>query len=329
VQYTTLNEFINPKTNNMKNKIIRAATLLSAFALCSNYKAQNYFFDNITANGNALNKKIEWPTSPWGQGFAHKIYNDDYGGKTYLKIAGRHNSATFIDIATFTSDGLMGLGTNAPVTRFSIESNENQTSLGRNSLCAMRLSNGYTNAFGRRSEIQFGVDQNPNNILAVIASEYTAWSGSVGGDIVFGTSPGTSTAQVIERMRITSSGRLFVGTKRVISTHIHANADFQFDGKIACKELVVLDPTKWADYVFADGYQMKTLAEVETYYKQNRHLPDVPSEQEVKENGISTADMDATLLQKIEELTIYMVDYSKRVEKLEKENADLKARLEK
>lgn len=121
------------------------------------------------------------------------------------------------------------------------------------------------------------------------------------------------------RMVVKNNGQILFGAKKINATHLHANAQYQFDGKIACKELVVVDPTKWADFVFEKNYKLLPLKDVEAYYIQNKHLPNVPSEKEVKENGINTADMDAVLLQKIEELTLYIVQQQKEIEALKKE----------
>lgn len=93
-------------------------------------------------------------------------------------------------------------------------------------------------------------------------------------------------------------GRAYFGVQQIKSNHLHANSKYQFDGKIGCKELVVVDPTKWADFVFDENYKLLSLNEVENYYNKNKHLPSVPSEKDVKENGINTAEMDAILLQK-------------------------------
>ena len=80
------------------------------------------------------------------------------------------------------------------------------------------------------------------------------------------------------------------------------------DGIMAEKlKIAVKTSADWADYVFAKDYQLKTLEEVETYINENNHLPDVPSAEEVVESGIDVAQMDALLLQKIEELTLYVI----------------------
>ncbi len=130
-----------------------------------------------------------------------------------------------------------------------------------------------------------------------------------------------------EKVTIYADGRAYFGVQRILSSHPHANAVFQVSGKMACKELVVVDPSKWADFVFSKTYPLKSLKEVESFYLKHKHLPEVPSEEDVYKNGINTAEMDAVLLQKIEELFLYVVSQNKRMDVLEKENAELKALL--
>lgn len=126
------------------------------------------------------------------------------------------------------------------------------------------------------------------------------------------------------RLVIRPDGRMAFGRKQVVSSHPHANSIFQFDGKVACKELVVVDPAKWSDFVFKNNYRLMPLNQLEQYYKTFNHLPGVPSEAQVKKDGINIAEMDAVLLQKIEELTLYVVELNKKLEKLQKENTELK-----
>ncbi|MBZ0099188.1 MAG: hypothetical protein K8F30_08895 [Taibaiella sp.] len=71
----------------------------------------------------------------------------------------------------------------------------------------------------------------------------------------------------------------------------------------------------WSDYVFAEDYNLMPLDEVEKYITCNQHLPDVPSAETVVKEGIDVAQMDARLLQKIEELTLYLIEQQKRIEK--------------
>ena len=90
------------------------------------------------------------------------------------------------------------------------------------------------------------------------------------------------------------------------------------NGSIRAKEIVV--ETGWSDFVFEKNYNLKTLEEVERYIKDYGHLPNIPSESEVKANGVKLGEMDAKLLQKIEELTLYMIE-------IRKENEILKERI--
>ena len=104
------------------------------------------------------------------------------------------------------------------------------------------------------------------------------------------------------------------------TTAIPSGVKMAVNGKINCKEVEVTI-TGWSDYVFAKDYNLRTLEEVEAYIKENKHLPDVPSEKEVLENGVNVGEMNSTLLKKIEELTLYMIE-------LKKENEQMKAQIE-
>ncbi len=81
---------------------------------------------------------------------------------------------------------------------------------------------------------------------------------------------------------------------------------------------IVVDQHTWSDYVFHKNYRLPALLEVEDYIDENGHLPDVPSEREVLENGVDVAEMNSILLKKIEELTLYVIQQQKEIEKLKK-----------
>jgi hypothetical protein len=73
----------------------------------------------------------------------------------------------------------------------------------------------------------------------------------------------------------------------------------------------------WADFVFDKNYKLRPLSEVETYIKANNHLPEIPSTADVNKNGIDLAETQALLLQKVEELTLYVIEQNKKIAKLE------------
>jgi len=87
----------------------------------------------------------------------------------------------------------------------------------------------------------------------------------------------------------------------------------------------------WPDYVFRNEYKLPSLAQIEQYIQQHKHLPEVPSGEEVEKNGLDLGDNQATLLKKIEELTLYLIEQNKkieeqqkRIESLEKERSNKK-----
>ena len=91
------------------------------------------------------------------------------------------------------------------------------------------------------------------------------------------------------------------------------------EGKIAAREIKVT-LSSFADYVFNRNYPLRSLSELEKYINQYKHLPNIPSEGEVKnKGGIELGEMNVKLLEKIEELTLYVIELNKKIEKLEKE----------
>ena len=91
------------------------------------------------------------------------------------------------------------------------------------------------------------------------------------------------------------------------------------NGTIHAKEVKV-DLTGWSDFVFDPNYKLRSLEEIDSYIKVNKHLPDLPSAKDVEANGVNLGDMNKILLQKIEELTLYILNQEKRISELEKLN---------
>lgn len=103
-------------------------------------------------------------------------------------------------------------------------------------------------------------------------------------------------------------------------------------GRVRANEIVV--NTTGADFVFEPTYKLRPLTEVETFIKANKHLPDIAPAADMQNNGVSMGDMQAKLLQKVEELTLYTIEQDKakdelkkKVEEQEKQNMELKQKL--
>ncbi len=104
------------------------------------------------------------------------------------------------------------------------------------------------------------------------------------------------------------------------------DANLAVNGDIHAHEVRV-DMIGWPDYVFENDYKLRSLEAVEKYIKKNKHLPGIPSEAEVIENGANLGEMNAKLLQKIEELTLYLIEQNKQLGKQNQEIEALKARI--
>lgn len=96
------------------------------------------------------------------------------------------------------------------------------------------------------------------------------------------------------------------------------NYKLAVNGTIGAKEVVVeKTQTPWPDYVFQKNYKLISLKDVEKYISENSHLPELPSAKEIEQNGINLGETNAILLKKVEELTLYIIEQNKRIEKLE------------
>lgn len=151
--------------------------------------------------------------------------------------------------------------------------------------------------------------------------------GSKGTYFQFYTNDEGSVDNLLPRMQINSDGKVIIGADT--RTGITSPGNYRLyvaDGILSEKFKAAIKTTgQWSDYVFEDTYKLKPLEEVETFIKVNKHLPDIPSaEQLVKEGGIEVGEMMAKQMAKIEELTLYLIEMKKEIELLKKENNMLK-----
>lgn len=112
------------------------------------------------------------------------------------------------------------------------------------------------------------------------------------------------------RLVVNNAGNVGIGTTNTGSYKLAV------EGKIGAREVNVNTTTPWPDYVFKDDYKLPSLQSVENYIDKNKHLPEVPTEKEVTENGLNLGEMNALLLKKIEELTLYVIQQQKEIDEL-------------
>ena len=150
-----------------------------------------------------------------------------------------------------------------------------------------------------------------NNVKSGLWSHDLGYYGTLPGGFVgtISTHPFSFITAGSPKMIVTVDGSVGIGT-------LTPTEKLSVKGKIRAQEIKV-ENANWPDFVFAKSFALPTLKETETHIKEKGHLPGIPSAAEVKANGVDLGDMNAKLLQKIEELTLYIIDLEKRMKKVE------------
>ena len=113
--------------------------------------------------------------------------------------------------------------------------------------------------------------------------------------------------------QVQPNGATYIGTQRVLS---RPNSMLTVSGELDCSSLYVLKPVTWQDRVFEPNYKLESLISVENYFKANKHLPGIKSEKEILEKGYDVNEIDAVLLEKIENLYLYIIQQQKEIDAL-------------
>jgi hypothetical protein len=135
----------------------------------------------------------------------------------------------------------------------------------------------------------------------------------------------TGEKKLIPQMVMNKWGQLIIGDYLIENNLVTpAGTDYKLfvkDGILTEKLKVANseDYINWSDFVFDNDYKLMSLGNLESYIKRNKHLPEIPTAKEVAKDGIDVAAMDAKLLQKIEELTLYVIELKKEMETMKLE----------
>lgn len=124
-----------------------------------------------------------------------------------------------------------------------------------------------------------------------------------------------------ELFRVLGNGNIGIGTNS-------PQARLAVNGDVFSRKVKVT-PSNWPDYVFKSDYRLMPLSQVESYIMENKHLPDMVTEQEVSAGGVDLGDNQAALLKKIEELMLYVIQQNKELRQQELEITRLKEILNK
>lgn len=246
-------------------------------------------------------------------------HNYGYYGAPAGGIVGTYTNSPFTIVTSKTprlfisESGYVGIGTLAPITKLAVDGdisvgvfNDKISGYGNklwflgadsntDALWLSRFNNG---ANSSELRINIGDDYGqPNDKFNV---GVTHWDGDAWKSLLV----------------VQANGNVGVGVE-------NPTGKLDVNGVIRAKEVRV-ESGEWADYVFSSGYKLRSTSDIKKFINDNGHLPDIPSAEEVKMNGVSVGDMNVKLLRKIEELTLILINQDEEIKLLKHEMKKVK-----
>ncbi|WP_316810309.1 tail fiber protein [Pedobacter heparinus] len=301
-----------------------ALSVLSLFLISSVY-AQDESYNTITTTSldanNPTSIRIIGQNDPVGIVSARNISFDFISaGKAQIQAYRNGSMGTTLQFLTnddtdplggtpsvrmqISKNGNVGIGTTSPGQPLTVPiiSNAQGISLGTySSLLAGQFA--FIGITGADGTFNGGNLSSTDNGSAGMAIVHTSGGTGNSAEIAFVTHNNGHDSR--ERLRIDRFGNIGIGTTT-------PSDKLAVNGKIRAQEIKV-ETANWPDYVFAKDYKLPSLQQTENHIKEKGHLPGIPSATEVKANGIDLGEMNAKLLQKIEELTLHLIDMNKKI----------------
>lgn len=300
----------------MKRVLLIFSLLSLYFSFKSSCQTNEFFF-----NGAADVIFRYPPRGSGGRALVHDDHNQlslNYGGDFTGGV--RMGNSFWVK-----NDGAVGIGIQEPSEKLEIVNGflkSGNASFGFNQETYSGPINYMTLGTDNHSSILLGSNLYiSSNTILKISKTHSTMSGAgilipgnsqqYQGSIIFHTSvPApveTGQAYSSPQVIITERGNMGLGT-------MNPQEKLSVNGKIRAQEIKV-EMNSWPDYVFTPEHIRPSLSQLESYIKLNNHLPEVPSAEEVNKYGVDLGEMNALLLKKIEEISLYLIEQNKKLEK--------------
>ncbi|QLC64962.1 hypothetical protein LPB248_01325 [Flavobacterium sp. LPB0248] len=259
----------------------------------------------INKNGSGI---LRGDNYNYGSGGAIKVSSSNTISDQYIQL-GRALTGTgefFPHLTVMSNSGNVGIGVFNPTQKLEVSGG----ALFQGVLASTISDNG-----GGKIELR-----NPSKALNGIASTWAIYNmtGVYGNSLQFWAydNLGCGNGLCNNRFTIMDNGNVGIG-------QTNPSNKLDVNGTIHSREVKV-DMKDWSDFVFKKEYNLPTLEEVEKHIAEKGHLKNIPNEEEVLKNGINLGEMNAKLLQKIEELTLYIIEIKKENQRQnEKQNEEI------
>jgi hypothetical protein len=206
--------------------------------------------------------------------------------------------------------GDVGIGTNAPGFPLVVAKNQagyTYIDVDNNNAAAPGTGAGYLLSEGGTATGAFRAERNGSGTVNIIN----------GGNGPVNIQTGSTLAGATSKVTVLAGGDVGIGTTS-------PDEKLTVKGKVHAEEVKVNLSIPYPDYVFKPTYYLRPLYEVNNFITKNHHLPDVPTEATVAKDGLNLGEMNALLLKKVEELTLYLIEKDKQVNSLQSEVGQLK-----
>ncbi|MEO7265451.1 MAG: hypothetical protein ABIW38_11080 [Ferruginibacter sp.] len=264
------------------------------------------------------------------QGFERVVLQNDgnvgIGGNLPLTSNGFPQTKLHIESGqdaglTSSNNGYLMLGPGSS-TNMVIDNNEIVARNGFTGTSTLYLqNNGGDLSVGAKTTINTNAEalkiNGTNSYLAFYEGNvYKSLMGYIGGDFRFDAG-GSEIKLIGQNIRLTPNiaGQVSIG----IPVAAASGYKLTVDGKMICEEVKVKLRSAWPDYVFDETHQLMPIEKLSQFIQSNKHLPNIPAAATVEKDGIELGDMQKRMMEKIEELTLYIIEQNNRIKALEKQ----------
>ncbi len=283
---------------------------------------QLFFADDGIFTRRYLGGAPDWGAAAW-----YKLLTSEDINGTENRIAKFTGPSSLGDSQLWDDGAQVGIGTDSPTAGYLLDI-AGSTFMGGNTDISQNLTVSQNTNIGSNMQVNGNANVDGFTTIdglltvndnATITQNLTVnQDANIGFDANIGDDANISDDATVGD-DLTVGGRAVIDEEVAIgTTYVPAGYKLSVDGNVICEELKVQLSGDWPDYVFADDYQRPDLKEWESFIATNRHLPGMPSAAQLEEDGgVEVGETQRLLLEKIEQLTLILIDQKKQIETLE------------